>query len=693
MNKEIDTIRRSIDKVVRMLAGHKVTVTTQGVTAFVKYNQKGEPTHVNIPYLPDNASRGLIKAVQGFLDHEVAHILFTDHLALKTARDSKPLLMMTNIIEDCRIERRMSREFAGSESNLEAVRSWVIEDDLKPLHAKTMAKADATEVDHWKNLLVQVFRAWSGQKASMDFMADGDKYALMPTIIPKIEFAKERMRKLASSADARKLAQDIVKALSEDDKPAEEDKSEDKGNKDKKEKSKGGKKSDKSDKSDKSKKPSSKSNEEEGDESPEYRDADDADADEDDTDEGEDDSEGDADNEVDGDAGEGGQDGEDDSSGDAEGEVEADEAGGDSDSEDQGQPLDVTAVINAISEAPSDQDSLGNSIKKILIKGHARGKWNIFSDEMSSIDPVDKSVLSGRDGDFIRNAMEEKTRTAIGPLSRTLERILMSKNRAHWEGGLRRGRLNPSSLHRVMAGDDRVFRRKQETRAKNTAVEILIDISGSMWDGGRSTKLPSGKGCYVNGSRRETAIYSAFGLAQGLERCRIPTEVLAFTTRSAKTQRERDMIMAMRQEQMNNKGVSYSLNEINAMPMLKGRNERVSNDVRDRFAALAYDYDLGSSNCDPLAVEVALRRLAASTEERKVLIVLSDGQPAFSGDCAAGAERLKEIVKDADKQGIQVLGIGIQSSAVSEYYPRHFIINEVSELPEALIKQAKELLG
>ena len=75
MRKDIEIIRQAIVKVTQMLAGQKIKVTQQGADAFVTWDKRGKPLRVNVPYLPDNASSDLIAAVQGFLDHEVAHIL------------------------------------------------------------------------------------------------------------------------------------------------------------------------------------------------------------------------------------------------------------------------------------------------------------------------------------------------------------------------------------------------------------------------------------------------------------------------------------------------------------------------------------------------------------------------------------------------------------------------------------------
>jgi cobaltochelatase CobT len=68
----------------------KVKVTQQGTSAFVQFDTKtNAPMRVNLPYLPDDATDELLNAVQGFLDHEVAHILFTDNQRRRGSEKAK----------------------------------------------------------------------------------------------------------------------------------------------------------------------------------------------------------------------------------------------------------------------------------------------------------------------------------------------------------------------------------------------------------------------------------------------------------------------------------------------------------------------------------------------------------------------------------------------------------------------------
>lgn len=79
LNKRIQILREAVVKLTQLLAQEGVTVTQRGHRAFVKSDSRtGKPVLVNIPSIPDDATEDLIIAIQGFIDHEVAHILFSD---------------------------------------------------------------------------------------------------------------------------------------------------------------------------------------------------------------------------------------------------------------------------------------------------------------------------------------------------------------------------------------------------------------------------------------------------------------------------------------------------------------------------------------------------------------------------------------------------------------------------------------
>ena len=80
MNR-IEILREKITKLTGLLTDKKVKVTQRGAQAFVRYTKQGIPELVNVPYIPDNATQEFTQAIEGFLDHEVAHVLFSSPAA------------------------------------------------------------------------------------------------------------------------------------------------------------------------------------------------------------------------------------------------------------------------------------------------------------------------------------------------------------------------------------------------------------------------------------------------------------------------------------------------------------------------------------------------------------------------------------------------------------------------------------
>ncbi|WP_158380708.1 hypothetical protein [Paraburkholderia fungorum] len=79
MNNRIHVMREAVVKITQLLAGKKIKVTQRGVKAFVESDTRtGQIKRINLPFIPDDASDEFLEALQGYLDHEVGHVLFSD---------------------------------------------------------------------------------------------------------------------------------------------------------------------------------------------------------------------------------------------------------------------------------------------------------------------------------------------------------------------------------------------------------------------------------------------------------------------------------------------------------------------------------------------------------------------------------------------------------------------------------------
>jgi hypothetical protein len=108
--KDVIKFREAIKNIVSMLVDRDIPVIERGAKAYVEYNVKGEPVLICIPSIPDDASDKFLMAIRGFIDHEVAHVLFTDGVVGKG--------YVWNAVEDTFIERKMGEMFKGSKANL-----------------------------------------------------------------------------------------------------------------------------------------------------------------------------------------------------------------------------------------------------------------------------------------------------------------------------------------------------------------------------------------------------------------------------------------------------------------------------------------------------------------------------------------------------------------------------------------------
>lgn len=236
--------------------------------------------------------------------------------------------------------------------------------------------------------------------------------------------------------------------------------------------------------------------------------------------------------------------------------------------------------------------------------------------------------------------------------------------------GFRSGRLHTAGLHRLAAGDDRVFRRLHVNESKDVAVELLIDNSGSM-----------------EGIKMQTAMEAGYALSSTLERVGIQHEVLGFTTKWHPWGKE----IQEAREAAATSGIPYTRYEPIYMPVYRGFDERLTSEVKRRFAAAPYQ-DFMGSNVDGESVEYAAYRLLRRKETRKVLLVLSDGNPVADGDVRALRKHLKDTVKAVEARGIETVGIGILTDAPKNYFPKFALLNNAAELPKCVMGELKRIL-
>ncbi|HCT8921974.1 TPA: porphyrin biosynthesis protein [Klebsiella variicola] len=747
--KEVQDFRDSVKRVVGLLSGKNIPVAECGDTAYVRYNKKGEPVMVNIPSIPDDASPALMNAIRGFLDHEVGHLLFTDEKVVKKMRNTKAFGLW-NALEDVYIERRMSEVFTGSRRNLLSTRNLMIDKYFNP-HIKkavAMCRGDQREL-FLKFFLCPVLRAWDGQPTFADFMEEHWRLIDKPIAVLKEFGVDEAVRRMDSTEDCVKVAAAMAKILREmtempegplperessvtkktepeedsSDEPAPGDDTEvcDEEGLDSTpdEFSSDDEDDEKSDKSISKHIPNSdevindtESKPEDGDLGHENVDdlpeSEETTADDPVTSLGSDvgeevDDEGDYNPSTD----DGSEDRHGSSSDDSEavedGEGKADKDGGkekdegDRDTSDESDAgfaphaddmsLDdaLKALENVDEEiGSSTEDALASAIKSELASASLSDyrPYNRSYDFLGPIDeaeghimrarkafgaipmysPVDRYRIVPEGRKLFEMKVEKHLSSSVSStLAKDLERAIASRNRVQFIPGQRRGRVHGASLYRLSMNDDRVFRRKEDHKAVNACVQQVIDLSGSM--GGRKIEL---------------ALASAYTLADALDRIHVPNVITGFTTYG-----NPDVAT------MSKRG--FSRFEALMLPIIKNWHEKANSpEIRARMGCVAETFPL-LNNVDGESIAQLASLFAGRMEDKKIMIVQSDGAPCAAGD--GFSNHLRSVTNDIESTSdINLLAIGILTDAPRRYYKNYALVNKVEELGTSVVSELSRII-
>lgn len=771
INTPVSIIRQSIGAVTQILSGQNIRVYQRGLEARVEYNERtGRAERVVLPYLPDDASEDLILAVQGFLDHEVGHLLFTDNSVLMDIGHDSEWLMMQNYLEDPFVEKMMQGKFQGSKRTISLLHDFFIARTIDPAFKKLTS--ESSPLQSFGVLLPCITRAWHGMPKFQEYMRD--KWDLVKPIIDKLPAdTEERVAAVKCTRDNIELARVLLDAIMFVP-PIEDFDDKDDSDTDSypspegsEEESKGsggapgvdGEKSrvetglvDEEDGEDEESpevaddddddldapdmpempddfeepesgaSPSPLDDEEDGDdtsegdgedeESPEMPEIEPVDEDkegsgegDDDGDGGEDDDEaiedidGEGDGDEDGDGGKGSGPSEGDDSetdredgvdkkmgreGDDPGESEStpeDKEGTDGEEESEEKPEDVWVPEDdeKLSDyTPGDvEEMLGREISSMGKEAAGSADYLIYSTDFDVIEPFTTSHLEKKAETGSRK-IRSLIDGLIGPMQNSLQRALVSRNKSFWRTMQYSGRLNSASLARLSVGDTRVFRRREETRSKSYDVTLLIDASGSM-------NHSAGRGSLT---RFQTAMVAAYGLGETLHRIGVNFEIMGFTTKPHTSAWHDECRRAERKHDVRFGRIDWIY-----MPIFKSFDERWTPTTMNRIAAAFADGSFLRENVDGECVQIAAQRLMGQKSEGKLLIVLSDGSPAcHSSDYASLNRHLRRSVQVAERSGIKVVGVGVDTEVVRSFYDDYIVLNDVTKLPTEVVDQLQRVL-
>ncbi|MDA7580911.1 cobalamin biosynthesis protein CobT [Candidatus Pelagibacter sp.] len=329
-------------------------------------------------------------------------------------------------------------------------------------------------------------------------------------------------------------------------------------------------------------------------------------------------------------------------------------------------------------EQIEDSESLKESIENVSQKNNlnnADQEYNIFTTEFDEIAKAE--ILEDiKETQKLRKNLDQQLigfQDLITKLANKLQRQLLAKQNRAWEFDLEEGLLDSSKLTRVIMDpyNSLSFMKEKDLDFKDTIVTLLIDNSGSM-----------------RGRPITIAALCADILSRTLERCSVKVEILGFTTKNWKGGKSREAWN--KADKPKNPGRLNDLRHI----IYKGADTHWRQ-AKDNIGLMLKE-GLLKENIDGEAISWAYNRIKKRKEERKILMVISDGAPVDDSTLSVNSgdfleKHLKKMVKLIEtKSDVEILAIGIGHD-VSRYYHKAIKITDVHELGDVMISQLSGL--
>ena len=338
----------------------------------------------------------------------------------------------------------------------------------------------------------------------------------------------------------------------------------------------------------------------------------------------------------------------------------------------------LSSEIDKEIEVNEDEDALSSPNKnKKKDKNFGDSKYKFYTQEFDEVVSAqelenDEELLR------LRQNLDQQLlnlKNFISKLANKLQRKLLAKQNRSWDFDLEEGSLGTSKLTRIIIDplNSLSFKKEKDMKFKDTLVTILIDNSGSM-----------------RGKPISVAAICADILARTLERCSVKVEILGLTTKHWKGGQSREKWMN------------------NQKPLFPGR----LNDLRHivyksadtpwrqskNNMGLMLKEGLLKENIDGEALKWSYNKILKRKEERKILMVISDGAPVDDSTLSTNPSdylenNLKQVVKWIEKSSsVELLAIGIGHD-VTRYYEKAIKIADVQDLGDVMINQLTDLFS
>jgi cobaltochelatase CobT len=261
----------------------------------------------------------------------------------------------------------------------------------------------------------------------------------------------------------------------------------------------------------------------------------------------------------------------------------------------------------------------------------------------------------------------------VARLANRLQRRLMAQQNRSWEFDLEEGQLDPARLSRIIVDPlhPLSFKAEKDTEFRDTVVTLLLDNSGSM-----------------RGRPITVAATCADILARTLERCGVKVEILGFTTRAWKGGQSREHWLTA--------GKPANSGRLNDLRHIIYKSADAPWRRARKNLGLMMREGLLKENIDGEALDWAHKRLLARTEQRKILMMISDGAPVDDSTLSVNPgnyleRHLRWVIQEIETRSpVELIAIGIGHD-VTRYYRRAVTIVDAEELGGAMTEKLAEL--
>ena len=351
--------------------------------------------------------------------------------------------------------------------------------------------------------------------------------------------------------------------------------------------------------------------------------------------------------------------------------LETDQAGLDAEYDFDNQKIDES-LLDTDSDSENGQKVIQKNINNIN-----KSLYKVYTEEFDQVAKAEKLESNEEILRLRKNLDQQLTgfQDLITKLANKLQRQLLAKQNRSWEFDLEEGQLDSSKLPRIIMDpfNSLSFKKEKDLEFRDTIVTLLIDNSGSM-----------------RGRPITIAAICADILSRTLERCAVKVEILGFTTKNWKGGQSREKWNVTKK--ISNPGRLNDLRHI----IYKSADAPWRQSKKN--IGLMLKEGLLKENIDGEAILWAYNRIKKRKEERKIIMVISDGAPVDDSTLSVNSgdyleKHLKQTVKFIeDKTDTEILAIGIGHD-VSRYYSKAIKITDVQELGDVMFDQLSNLFN